>query len=577
MGRGPDSGDELLKELEEAVLRVRQLEEALLESTKKRTIPEDGEVFQELAYEKSPEVNSFESTQTLDLTNLFSSDVTSSGSYYTKGIRKTLFGRLMEALPVPALLVSGSKHVVFANRAWGRIAPTYDKAVGKGFCDLFSGAPTAKDLDAAVNKVFASRQVLSKKAALQIGGHEIWGRTTLRSVRLGPDRYLLALVEDLTEEKKQLLLKQEHQEALKREIRRREGIEQALWQSRQRLEMAFSGADLFPWDWDFRNRCQIWDSRFLEFLGYGGGETEPSKKWWEELVHPEDRAGLAEAIKRYFQGSSSMLEHEHRVRARSGQWKWIVTRGKIVEKDQQGRPLRLLGISLDITERKESEQRVRHLTHVMIQAVERDREQTSLDLHDQVAQDLAALRLMLESTLPALPDARPGLSATIEQASGKVREVIKAVRGISYRLRPVGLDRLGLVSTVRQFCEEFSAKHSIRADFLTSGMEELPLDFDTEINLFRVIQESLNNVAKHSEATRVTVELVGKVGRIALSIEDNGRGFRGEEASDKGLTGEKMGLWCMEQRVGLLKGKLTMRSGPQQGTKILVEVPYRRE
>ncbi len=568
MGQSHKSREELLRKLEEARARVKKLEKLVVESTGQEILTEYLETHLDIHKDHLPEVDSFESTETLDLTGLFASDVTSSGSYYTKGIGKTLFGRLMEALPVPALLVSGSKQVVFANRACRKITPAYAKLVGRPFCDLFPGASTAKDLGEAADQVFASRRVLCRKAALQIGDRRMWGRVTLRSVRLGTERLLFALIEDLTEEHKR-------QEALSREIRAREGVEQALRESRQRLELVFSGAKMFSWDWDVKTRSLICHRSFSKFLGYRENEIPPRIQWWQKLVHPDDRPGAAKSIKRYFQGSSSMLEHEYRVRARSGEWKWILTRGKIAEKDQQGRPVRMLGVNLDITQRKEAEHRVRNLTHSMIQALERERERISLDLHDQVAQDLSAVRIMLETILPSLINAKPDLASRISHASQKVREVIQAVRDISYHLRPAGIDRLGLVSTTRHYCEEFSEKHAVRAEFFTSGMGELALDFDTEINLFRVIQESLNNVAKHAKATRVLVGLVGNAGRITLSVEDDGRGFGGKGASATGLTGEKMGLWCMEQRVGLLNGKLTIRSIPKKGTRIHAVIPYR--
>ncbi len=574
MGPSHKSTDKLLKELEEALLRVNELEGLLLTDTRGEEGAGHEEIRQQISYDRFFKDDSFESTHTLDLTSLFAKDVTSSGSFDTKGIRRTVFGRLMEALPIPALLINGSRRVVFANRAWARVIVTYEKVVGKRFSDLFPIDSAAKNLDAAAERAFTSRQVLCKKAVLEIDGLRIWGRLTLRSIRLGPERFLLTLVEDLTAEKKHLLLKQKHQERLTQEILNREEAEQALRESQQRLELAFQGADLYSWDWDVKTGLLVCDSGFAEFLGYRHDEIHPSKKSWEELVHPEDRPGFARSIERHLQGSSSLLEFEYRVHAKAGGWKWILTRGKVSELDQQGRPLRVLGINLDITERRRSEKRIQLLTQAMIQAVERERERISLDLHDEVAQDLASLRLILSTILDSCTDVSPDLRSGVSQASERVRQLIRTVRGISYHLRPAGLDKLGLVSAVSQYSREFSDKNSIRVDFFASGMEELRLDFDTEINLFRIIQESLNNVKQHAKGTKITIRLTAYGGLIDLSIEDDGVGFDVERELTARFTGDKMGLWCMEQRVGILGGRLTIRSSPRRGTRILAEIPY---
>lgn len=574
MGKMQKSRHEVLKELQEALLRVRDLEESLLESPEDGVLTPREMIPQEILNDKFPEIDSSTSTQTLDLTNLFSADVTSSGSYYTKGIGKTLFGRLLEALPTPALLVSRSKEVVFANRAWRRTSNSYEKIVGKLFSNLFPIASVGEDFDALVDRVFIKRLVFAKEAALAIDDRRIWGRITLRSIRLGTDKFMLVLVEDLTSEKKQLFQKKRHLDALNREIEGRKSVEKALKESQERLDLAMKGADLFSWDWDIATGSLICDKLFGESMGYLPDEIEPRKEFWEALGHPDDRPVFEAAVRRHLTNHSSLLECEHRVRTKTGEWKWFLTRGKVLEIDEQGRPSRALGTNLDITERKQLEQRSQLVTRSMIQAVEREREHISLDLHDQVAQDLAALRLMLETVLQGLSDETPELVSATEKASEKVREVIKVVRGISYSLRPAGLDRLGLVSTVRQYCEEFSEKHGIRAEFSTSGLEDLLLDFDTEINLFRAIQESLQNVAKHARATGVRILLDALEGHIVVRILDDGIGFDLRTQLTTDLSGQHMGLWCMEQRVSLLKGRLEIRSSPEEGTQILIEIPY---
>jgi signal transduction histidine kinase len=115
----------------------------------------------------------------------------------------------------------------------------------------------------------------------------------------------------------------------------------------------------------------------------------------------------------------------------------------------------------------------------------------------------------------------------------------------------------------------------VSVDFYSAGMKDLQLDFDTEINLYRLIQEGLNNIKKHAQAGHVVIRLVASSPNIILRIEDNGKGFDVERRLARSLKEKRMGLSSMEERVSLLEGKMNIRSRPSKGTKILIEVPCR--
>ena len=151
------------------------------------------------------------------------------------------------------------------------------------------------------------------------------------------------------------------------------------------------------------------------------------------------------------------------------------------------------------------------------------------------------------------------------------------VRDLAYDLRPPSLDQLGLVRTVFQYCEDFSEKSGVRVDFFSAAMDDRKLGFDTEINLYRLIQEALNNIKKHAEARRVTINLVASSPSIILRIEDDGRGFDMDDRLVTAMTEKRMGLRSMEERVSLLQGKMRIQSRPTRGTRIFVEVPYKEK
>ena len=110
-------------------------------------------------------------------------------------------------------------------------------------------------------------------------------------------------------------------------------------------------------------------------------------------------------------------------------------------------------------------------------------------------------------------------------------------------------------------------------DFNSAGMDELKLDFDTEINLYRLIQEGLNNIMKHADAKQIIVKLVASFPNIILRIEDDGKGFDIKNQLLAASNEKRMGLRSMEERVSLLGGRIRINSRPEEGTKILIEVP----
>jgi PAS domain S-box-containing protein len=234
---------------------------------------------------------------------------------------------------------------------------------------------------------------------------------------------------------------------------------------------------------------------------------------------------------------------------------------------------KIIGAVRDISERIQAEEKIRALTQQLIKAQENERNRIAGYLHDNVAQDLSSMKIGLETLYDSGYEATPEIKKKICELSKILQESITAVRDLSYDLRPPGMDQLGLVRTVYQYCEDFSEKNAVEVDLYTAGMKDLKLDFDTEINLYRLIQEGLNNIKKHAEAGRVVIRLVASSPNIILRIEDNGKGFDVKQRLARSLKEKRMGLSSMEERVSLLGGSMKISSRPSKGTKIFIEVP----
>ena len=182
-------------------------------------------------------------TDTIKVDSLFSEDITSSGSFDVREIQTSSFGKLLESLPIPALLVSEYGTVIFTNQSCSKISPNCKRLEGDHFSSIFPDPVEAQNAQALIAKLFLTRQQQVAETVLQVDDNRIWGRLNLRSVRLGRERSLLVLVEDLTLERKQLILTQKHRkelldtnEKLRREIAQRKLAEENLRYSFERLE-----------------------------------------------------------------------------------------------------------------------------------------------------------------------------------------------------------------------------------------------------------------------------------------------------------------------------------------------------
>lgn len=259
---------------------------------------------------------------------------------------------------------------------------------------------------------------------------------------------------------------------------------------------------------------------------------------------------------------------------------WVNKDGKIIDcllricpLDSSDTSKGFIGASMDITKRKQAEKHVQALTHQLIKAQETERQKISYDLHEQLAQELSALKIdceMLFSDQPQLPDE---IGQRVSKISKSLEKAIQSICNLSYVLRPPDLDHLGLARTVSAYCKDFSEKTGVNVDFFSAGLDDLGFDFDTEINLYRLVQEALNNIRKHANASQVTIRLLTSFPNIILRMEDNGKGFDVEKQLTVALNEKRMGIQSMRERVELLNGKMKIQSILNQGTSIFIEVP----
>jgi len=233
--------------------------------------------------------------------------------------------------------------------------------------------------------------------------------------------------------------------------------------------------------------------------------------------------------------------------------------------------------SHNVTILKQSELQIRSLTQELLKAQELERQRIARDLHDNVAQNLGALKLSLETLFDKNPEASAKIRKSVAAFSAQLSEAIAKVRSMSYNMQPLSLEQLGLAHAVDSFCDDFKQNNDLAVDCSFAGFEKLTLDFDTQINVYRFVQEAMNNVTKHAAARRVKVRLVASHPDLIIRIEDDGKGFEVENRMQEALAEKRMGLRSMKERVNLLNGRFEIKSQENRGTKIFARIPVFRK
>ena len=328
-----------------------------------------------------------------------------------------------------------------------------------------------------------------------------------------------------------------------------------------------------------------------------------------ETIHPDDRDMVANRIDRMLAGVDSQALVSCRAITKTGGIKWLNLTAKPIMWD--GREARL-DILTDVTrhktleeellrahaemedrirkrtaelseantqlkaeaeEREKAQERVLSLTQKLIRIQEDERQRISRDLHDNVAQDLSSIMLKMETLFDDQSCVNDELRHRGKNVTDILHKAIASVRDIAYGLRPPALEQLGLASALKNLCEDVGSKHSYSVDFFATGIEDVPMDFDAELNVYRMVQEAVRNISRHAGASRATIRMVKSHPDILIRIEDNGRGFDREQRLKEAVAEKRMGVRSMEERARLIGGTMEIQSLPGTGTRVLFKIP----
>jgi PAS domain S-box-containing protein len=313
---------------------------------------------------------------------------------------------------------------------------------------------------------------------------------------------------------------------------------------------------------DVEDRVVAWNAGAQKIYGYT--EAEALGMSFRRLIPGRRRTRTGEWIR----GAAPSAPIEIQRRRKDGRVLDVLLKVTVL-RDEKGEPAELATTERDITERKHAERELRRLHARVVSAQETERKRVARELHDGVGQILSGVKLRLESLPGEIRLSAEG-AAKLRTAGGALDRAIAEVRRVSQNLMPSELEDLGLESALRTLCREFKERAGV---LMTVRAGPLSVAVPPEIGLafFRVAQEALNNVVRHSRAREVSVSLSHQARELELSVSDDGIGF--DPARRRPAAGRGIGLGNMRERAAAVGGVVEVLSTPGAGTMLIARAP----
>ncbi len=349
---------------------------------------------------------------------------------------------------------------------------------------------------------------------------------------------------------------------VKRDISERKKLQEELKENKERFELALKGANLGLWDWNMKTNEALYDERWAEMLGYNPEEINNTYEQFKELLHPEDHKKLSKIRKKHGKGEIPYFEAEFRMKSKSGNWRWILSRGKIVEREN-GKPKRMIGIHRDITEKKKAEEREKFL-HSMLRH----------DLKNRFEIEEGYLDLISETVLTKQ---QKKLVNKLERVNKRNRKMVKKIRTLKKienfeKSKEINLDKV--VKEVIEETKNLAKENNI--DIKYEGEK-------TKLIGNNLIKELFSNLIlngiNHSDGDQIKVKLQ-RTDNIKIIVEDDGGGIpdylkddifkKGSKRGDN--AGSGLGLYIVKRITEIYNGEIEVKDSDMGGARFEVEL-----
>ncbi len=374
----------------------------------------------------------------------------------------------------------------------------------------------------------------------------------------------------------------------------RKQADESLRRTSARLEATLAATEIATWAWDVQSDRVTADRNLARLISVQLDEPIGLDRYID-AVHPEDRARVRSLLQEASHSPTGQFEADFRLLQTDGSSLWVASRGKY-EFDEHGQPLRFSGVSIDITDRKRIEEsyrrlaqsletevqvrtaelerqseQLRELSSRLLQAQDEERRRIARELHDSAGQILAALAMNLTRVSILARQNSPVPIADADSNQQLVQQLSQEIRTMSYLLHPPLLDELGLAEALRWYIEGIKERSGLDIELtIADGFSRLPGPM--ELVMFRLVQESLTNIHRHSGSKRAFIRIQRLGDTVCLEVEDQGKGMSSEKLSSIQSQGSGVGIRGMRERVRHFGGHLQIHSH-EGGTKLIFQLP----
>ena len=451
------------------------------------------------------------------------------------------------------------------------------------------------ELSANMQELLQKKHILYQTIHVAKDGRRIPVEINAHVVTLQGRPAILSIARDITERKRaEEALQRAHDEQEERvrertaelqatveklhlEIAERLAAQESLRQSEERFRSAFYQSPVGAVIVDHNFRFQQVNPTYCRIVGYTAEEL--SSMSVEDVVHPEDLAKGMEESKRFFTGEIDGFRLEERNIRKDGAVIWIDLSVNLIQ--ELGRlPRYFLAIIQDITARKqaelnlrESEQKLRVLTSQILTAEETERRRIATELHDGLGQSLMLLKFKLSAFIDKACPSKDDFSRDHDILFNYLDEVIEIIRRLSRDLSISVLEELGLSSALRYLLGEFSKHFNLALSSIKIDNIDQLFSAATQINIYRIFQESLTNIARHAQARSISVAIEHRDDYVIFSVQDDGKGFDVNEVADLKHPERSIGLTAMQERARIAGGSLDVWSRGGSGTRVTFMIP----
>ncbi|MFY4728159.1 PAS domain-containing protein [Nitrospira sp. BLG_2] len=374
-------------------------------------------------------------------------------------------------------------------------------------------------------------------------------------------------------------------------------LEAAIHASEARLQLAQSAANIGVFDWDITAQKSIWSPELERMWGLPVGGFDGTVETWRRLVHPDDLALAYAGIQRSLKDPMTAFEYEYRIVRPDGAMRWIHAKAKTLC-DAEGRAIRMVGVNLDITDRKEaqlrlersaqeleaqiedrtrdlvqSQERLRALTSELNMAEQRERKRLATELHDHLQQMLVVGKLIIGQGKRKASGV-PAYESVLKKVDDILSDALTYSRTLVAELSPTVLRDHGLAASFKWLAEYMKKSHEHTVTALVPDDQGLNLPEDHRVLLFQSVRELLINSAKYAGTGQATLTMKKRADHLFITVKDEGKGFDvAAGGASGGAISSKFGLYSIQERMRALGGSFEIQSAPGKGTNAILVLP----